>query len=135
MKKTHDTEGNIITTNIALKRLAKLGQSQACEGIIIGMLQEGIEPTVVSYTTAIGACAKEGSKNPELANQWLQRMRSRNVMPNFHTYNTALAACLDGKLESTVTGSKIAVEMLAAVNQELRDGLVGSAEYKSALPD
>mmetsp|Transcript_38876 Transcript_38876/g.58403 ORF Transcript_38876/g.58403 Transcript_38876/m.58403 type:complete len:723 (-) Transcript_38876:451-2619(-) len=135
MKKTHDTEGNIITTNIALKRLAKLGQSQACEGIIIGMLQEGIEPTVVSYTTAIGACAKEGSKNPELAYQWLQRMRSRNVMPNFHTYNTALAACLDGKLESTVTGSKIAVEMLAAVNQELRDGLVGSAEYKSALPD
>ena len=34
-----------------------------CEGILIGMLNEGIEPNVVSYTTTIGACAKEGMKN------------------------------------------------------------------------
>jgi len=134
MKKTHDTEGNIITSNIALKRLAKLGNSRACEGLIIGMLQEGIEPSVVSYTTAIGACASD-PKDSALAYEWLKRMRSLHVMPNYHTYNTALAACLDGNLESTVRGSKIAAEMLEAVDEELREGLVGSSEYKSVIPD
>ena len=73
-----------------MKRLAKLGSSVGCEGIIIGMLQSGMEPNVVSYTTAIGACAKEGMKNPALAYEWIKRMRSRNVEPNYHTYNTAL---------------------------------------------
>ena len=43
MKKTHETDGNIITFNIALKRLARLGNHWAPEGIIIGMLQNGIE--------------------------------------------------------------------------------------------
>merc|ERR1719253_2098761 len=44
MKKIHETDGNIITFNIALKRLARLGNHWATEGIIIGMLQSGIEP-------------------------------------------------------------------------------------------
>jgi len=135
MKETHDTEGNIITTNIAMKRLAKLGSSVGCEGIIIGMLQSGMEPNVVSYTTAIGACAKEGMKNPALAYEWIKRMRSRNVEPNYHTYNTALAACIDGKLESTIIGSKIAAEMLADVTTELKEGIKGEADMVSRLPD
>jgi pentatricopeptide repeat domain-containing protein 1 len=57
MKSIHETEGNVITFNIALKRLAKEGNWGGCEGIIIGMLKSQIEPSVVSYTTAIGACA------------------------------------------------------------------------------
>jgi len=135
MKKTHDTEGNIITFNIALKRLAKQGQIRACEGIIVSMLQAGVEPSVVSYTTAIGACAKEGAQDSALALEWLSRMRSRKVMPNFHTFNTALAACLDSSLESTIRGSKIATMMLEDAEKELATGLVGDKEYKSAVPD
>ena len=123
MKKTLEMEGNIITFNIALKRLAKLGNIVGCEGILIGMLNEGLEPNVVSYTTTIGACAKDGMKNPAMASVWLQRMRSRNVQPNYHTYNTALAACLDGKVESTFIGSKIAAEMLEDAERELACGL------------
>lgn len=123
MKQTLEMEGNIITFNIALKRLAKLGNIVGCEGILIGMLNEGLEPNVVSYTTTIGACAKEGMKNPAMASVWLQRMRSRNVQPNYHTYNTALAACLDGKLESTFIGSKIAAEMLEDAEKEIACGL------------
>ena len=76
MRKLHDTDGNIITFNIALKRLAKQGQSRACEGIIIGMLQAGVEPTVVSYTTAIGACVK--ANDSLYAYEWLKRKRSRH---------------------------------------------------------
>eukprot|EP00560_Eucampia_antarctica_P006066 CAMPEP_0197824868 /NCGR_PEP_ID=MMETSP1437-20131217/2074_1 /TAXON_ID=49252 ORGANISM="Eucampia antarctica, Strain CCMP1452" /NCGR_SAMPLE_ID=MMETSP1437 /ASSEMBLY_ACC=CAM_ASM_001096 /LENGTH=741 /DNA_ID=CAMNT_0043424669 /DNA_START=191 /DNA_END=2416 /DNA_ORIENTATION=+ len=133
MKNTHETEGNIVTLNIALKRLAKQGNILSCEGIIIGMLQAGIEPSVVTYTTAIGACVKAG--NPQYAYEWLTRMRSRNVKPNFHTYNTAIAACLDGELESTVLGSKIATEMLQDIVLEIEKGFEGSADYNSVIPD
>jgi hypothetical protein len=134
MRKTHETDGNIITFNIALKRLAKLGNVAACEGIIIGMLQQQVEPTVVSYTTAIAACALEGNRNPEIAYEWLKRMRSRNVMPNVISYNTALAACLDGKLTSTLLGSKIASEMMIDVDRQLEEGVKGNA-YTTVFPD
>ena len=134
MKKTHETDGNIITFNIALKRLAKLGNEMGCEGIIIGMLESGVEPSVVTYTTAIAACATE-PKNPTFANEWLRRMRSRQVSPNTVTYNTALASCLDGKLESTAIASKIAGEMVVDAAQQLALGVQGDAAFTSAMPD
>lgn len=135
MRDTLETEGNIITFNIALKRLAKIGNVVGCEGILVGMLDEGLEPNVVSYTTTIGACAKEGTKNPVAANMWLQRMRSRGVQPNYHTYNTALAACLDGKLESSFIASKIAGDMIQDAEFEIACGLKGSVNFRSTMPD
>jgi len=133
MKNTHDTEGNVITFNIALKRLAKQGQMEACEGIIIGMLESEIEPNVVTYTTAIGACVK--AMDSVVAYEWLKRMRSRNCQPNYHTYNTALASCLDGTLEGSQRGSLIASEMMTDVNKELTEGLKGPSDYASVIPD
>merc|ERR1712232_1329560 len=97
------------------------------------MLQAGVEPNVVSYTTAIGGCVK--AENSAMAYEWMRRMRSRNVMPNYHTYNTALAACLDGKLESTIRGSTIATEMMIDVEKEISEGLKGTVEYNSVIPD
>jgi len=133
MKKVHESEGNTVTTNIALKRLAKSGNLMAVEGLIIGMLQAGMEPNVITYTTAIGACVK--AEDSAMAYEWIRRMRSKNVMPNYHTYNTALAACLDGNLESTIRGSTIATEMMTDVGMELVEGLKGSVEYRSVIPD
>lgn len=133
LKKVHGSSGNIVTTNIALKRLAKLGNLPAVEGLIIGMLQENVEPSVVTYTTAISACIN--AENSAMAQEWMRRMRSRNVLPNYHTYNTALAACLDGKLESTIRGSQIATEMLTDIDNELANGLKGNPEYYSVIPD
>jgi hypothetical protein len=121
MQKTHSVEGNLITFNIALKRLAKQHDYRACEGIILGMLQSEVEPSVVSYTTAIAACASKDDKQATIASEWLKRMRSRNVMPNVLTYNTALSCCLDGTLESTFLGSKIASEMMADVERQLKE--------------
>jgi pentatricopeptide repeat protein len=135
MKKSHDTEGNIITFNIALKRLAKQGNPQACEGIIIGMLQAGVEPTVVSYTTAIAACCAADPKNPTYAYEWIRRMRSRGVKPNVISYNTALATCLDGKLESSALASKIASEMLSNVEQEIQQEEESGGQFATAIPD
>jgi hypothetical protein len=128
MQKTHSVEGNLITFNIALKRLAKQHDYRACEGIILGMLQSDVEPSVVSYTTAIAACASKDNKQAVIANEWLKRMRSRKVMPNVLTYNTALSACLDGTLESTFLGSKIASEMMADVEKQLQDSDSNSEE-------
>lgn len=134
MKKTIDTDGNIITFNIALKRLAKQGNTQGCEGIIMGMLQAGIEPSIVSYTTAIAACVNAG--DPALAEEWLRRLRMRQAKANFHTYNTALAACLEKKdIESTKIGSRIAAQMMEDVGVEMESGYKGSAEFNSAIPD
>ena len=135
MKKTHETDGNVITFNIALKRLARLGNHWAPEGIIIGMLQNGIEPTVVSYTTAIAACAAATPKQPELANEWMERMRSRRVNPNVITYNTALAACLDGNFTSTQMASKMATQMLQDVEKQLLSTNEQTDEYTTVIPD
>lgn len=135
MKSTHDTEGNLITFNIALKRLAKQGNFPACEGIIVGMLQAGIEPSVVSYTTAIAACVSTEVKQPKVAYEWMKRMRSRRVNPNVLTYNTAMAACLDGKLESTALASQIASEMLADVDIQLQKSDEESDEYTDVIPN
>jgi pentatricopeptide repeat protein len=140
MKKTHDTDGNLITFNIALKRLARQGNYRACEGIIIGMLQAGVEPSVVSYTTAIAACVSGPEKQPALAYEWLKRMRSRRVRPNVLTYNTALSACLDGALESTELAATIATEMLADVSRQLRKESMDpqnttANEYTDVVPD
>jgi PPR repeat family len=137
MKKTHETDGNLITFNIALKRLAKLGNYPACEGIIVGMLQAAVEPSVVSYTTAIAACASSEVKQPATAYEWLRRMRSRNVQPNVITYNTALAACADGTIEGSFLGSKIAKEMLTDVDKQLQEGDEADEldEYRNVIPD
>lgn len=106
MKSVWGTDGNVITFNIALKRLAKTGNEAACEGIILSMLQNQIEPTVVSYTTAIGAAANVGDY--KMASEWIRRMRMRHCYPNYHTYNCALAACLKG---GGVEGVKAGVEI------------------------
>jgi Pentatricopeptide repeat domain len=141
MKATHDTEGNIITFNIALKRLAKLGNCNACEGIIIGMLKEEIEPSVVSYTTAIASCVGE-EKNPALAYEWLRRMRSRRINPNVLTYNTALAACVDGGMESIGLASKMATKFLADADHQIcanedavKAGVTKAGQYTNVIPD
>ena len=34
-------------------------------------------------------------------NLWLEQMRLCGARPNYHMYNTALAACLNGAVEST----------------------------------
>jgi hypothetical protein len=44
-------------------------------------------------------------------------MQMRDVKPNIITFNTALAGCLDDRLESTMLAGKIATEMLEDVKK------------------
>merc|ERR1712176_1584199 len=128
MNDTHDIEGNVITFNIALKRLAKKGNALACEGIIVGMLQAGIEPSVVSYTTAIAACVADPKKS-DVALEWIKRMKSRLVQPNVITYNTAFASCLDGSVEGTVRASGLASDMLTYFKKQVDSGIIDQNDY------
>ena len=134
MKETHDTDGNLITFNIALKRLAKQGNTRACEGIIVGMLQGNIEPSVVSYTTAIAACVAD-PKQSELAAEWIKRMKSRNVQPNVITYNTALASCLDGTLAGSMRASTLAAEMVVDIQKQVDSGILEMDDYTNIVPN
>jgi len=134
MNDTHDIEGNVITFNIALKRLAKKGNWMACEGIIVGMLQSGIEPSVVSYTTAIAACVTD-PKKPDVAVEWIQRMKSRLVQPNVITYNTAFASCLDGTVEGTKRASELASGMIADVKNQVESGITEKDDYTNVIPN
>lgn len=134
MKNTHDTEGNLITFNIALKRLAKKGNTMACEGIILGMLQGGIEPSVVSYTTAIAACVSD-PKKPDIAVEWIKRMKSRLVLPNVITYNTAFASCLDDTVEGSKRASQLANWMIADVKNQVESGIIEKDDYTIVIPN
>jgi len=134
MNDTHDIEGNVITFNIALKRLAKKGNVIACEGIIVGMLQGGIEPSVVSYTTAIAACVADPKKS-DVALEWIKRMKSRLVEPNVITYNTAFASCLDGSVEGSKIASELATQMIADVKNQVESGIVEKNDYTKVIPN
>ena len=61
-------------------------------------------------------------------------MRLHGVRPNYHTYNTALAACLDGAVEIAYVVAKIATDMLEDAKTEIACGLKGSYNFRSMLP-
>ena len=98
------------------------------------MLQNEIEPSIVTYTTAIAACVAE-PKRSDVAVEWIKRMRSRLVQPNVITYNTALASCLDGSLEGSSRASKLASEMVADIEKQVESGVVDSDEYTNIIPN
>lgn len=126
LNKTHDSEGNVITFNIALKRLAKTANVLGCEGIILGMLQAGVEPTVVTYTTAVGACAQ--ANDWRMAEEWVRRMGVRSCFANRHTYNAALSSCLDGTLEGCEAGARIASMYLEDAKGQVKAVKCGQVE-------
>ena len=62
-------------------------------------------------------------------------MRLHGVRPNYHTYNTALAACLDGAVEIAYVVAKIATDMLEDAKTEIACGFRGSYNFRSTHPD
>jgi len=77
-----------------------------------------VDGNIITFNIA----AFVNANNPALAMEWLNRIRSRGKQPNIITYNTALAACLDGKFESTKIGSQIAYQMIADISNMVKSG-------------
>ena len=59
------------------------------------MIRCGIEPNVISYSSAISACEKEKQWGRTL--NVLQEMTDRGIMPDVISYNSAISACEKGK--------------------------------------
>jgi hypothetical protein len=62
-------------------------------------------------------------------------MQMRDVKPNIITFNTALAGCLDDRLESTMLAGKIATEMLEDVKKQLQEFEENLDEYRNVIPN
>ena len=58
------------------------------------MRSRQIEPDLISYNSAILACAK--SQQTQRALDLLSEMESRGVMPEDRAYNAAISACTNG---------------------------------------
>merc|ERR1719311_670086 len=51
------------------------------------MLEDGIEPNVITFNAVISACAKKG--HGRRAENWLDKMKRADVHPNSFSYNSA----------------------------------------------
>merc|ERR1719235_1013635 len=51
------------------------------------MLEDGVEPNVITFNAVISACAKKGQGNR--AESWLGKMKLADVCPNSFSYNSA----------------------------------------------
>ena len=60
----------------------------------------------------MSACSKQGTQNAAATSMCLEWMRLCGIRPNYHTYNTALAACFDGTVKTTYVGTKIVRDMM-----------------------
>merc|ERR1712025_1419491 len=89
---------------------------------------------VVSYTTAIAACVSD-PKKPDIAVEWIKRMKSRLVQPNVITYNTAFASCLDDTVDGTKRASGLAKGMIADVKNQVESGIIDKDDYTNVIPN
>merc|ERR1719515_361764 len=51
------------------------------------MLESGVEPNTITFTTVINACARVG--DVKKAEAWLTKMKAAGILPNSFSYNSA----------------------------------------------
>merc|ERR1719171_2991963 len=66
---------------------ARVGDVQKAEEWLVKMLEDGIEPNVITFNAVIAACAKKGQGRR--AETWLDKMKRADVYPNSFSYNSA----------------------------------------------
>ena len=69
--------------------------------ILKQMRHENIEPDIISYNSAITACAK--SKQTNLALSLLSEMEQYGIKPESIAFNAAIAACTTSKNSFCIT--------------------------------
>jgi pentatricopeptide repeat protein len=71
---------------------AKVGRADDAERIINKMIELGIEPNTITFTSLIGAYANSQPARPDEAEKVLKRMIDRGIKPNEVSYATILKA-------------------------------------------
>merc|ERR1719263_1544573 len=66
---------------------AQTGDVQKAEEWLVKMLEDGVEPNVITFNAVIAAAAKKGQGRR--AENWLEKMRLAEVLPNSFSYNSA----------------------------------------------
>merc|ERR1719310_275675 len=66
---------------------ANTGEVQKAEEWLGEMLEDGVEPNVITFNAVIAACAKKGQGRR--AENWLEKMKLAEVLPNSFSYNSA----------------------------------------------
>merc|ERR1719281_1500839 len=66
---------------------ANVGDVQKAEEWLVKMLEDGVEPNVITFNAVIAACAKKGQGRR--AENWLEKMKMADVLPNSFSYNSA----------------------------------------------
>merc|ERR1719161_2278875 len=66
---------------------AQTGDVQKAEEWLVKMLEDGVEPNVITFNAVIAACAKKGQGRR--AENWLEKMKLAEVLPNSFSYNSA----------------------------------------------
>merc|ERR1719389_1560496 len=65
---------------------AQTGDVQKAEEWLVKMLEDGVEPNVITFNAVIAACAKKGQGRR--AEDWLEKMKMVDVLPNSFSYNS-----------------------------------------------
>merc|ERR1719265_1438818 len=66
---------------------AQTGDVQKAEEWLVKMLEDGVEPNVITFNAVIAACAKKGQGRR--AENWIEKMKLSEVLPNSFSYNSA----------------------------------------------
>merc|ERR1719321_512662 len=66
---------------------AQTGDVQKAEEWLVKMLEDGVEPNVITFNAVIAACAKK--QQGRRAENWIEKMKRAEVLPNSFSYNSA----------------------------------------------
>merc|ERR1719201_2426955 len=66
---------------------AQTGDIQKAEEWLVKMLEDGVEPNVITFNAVIAAASKKGQGRR--AENWLEKMKLAEVLPNSFSYNSA----------------------------------------------
>ncbi|CAM9424703.1 unnamed protein product [Chrysoparadoxa australica] len=84
------TKPNAFCYSSVMTAYGRAGKWEQAVDLLEQMRDEGVEPNLVAYNAAIGACSKGGARR---ALRLMQQMRDRGLEPDVITYNSAMSAC------------------------------------------
>ena len=93
--------------------MRKCGQADVALLLLDEMKAEGIRPDVYSYSSAISACGKGGSKFTDTALSLFYEMKEQGIRPDNYCYSSAIAACGKGGEKYVDTALSLWAEMKA----------------------
>lgn len=94
---------SVVTYNTVVSAYSRVGDPEAAADVLREMKEQNVPPTLITYTSAIAACANVHPKLTSMAEQLLDEMLSRRLVPNTVTLQ-ALDRAVGAKRRRALTG-------------------------------